>query len=259
MRAKFLRFTALILIAFAAFSCEKTEQISLVQLSDYVPLQPGKYITYRLDSTVFPNFGRNTEIHYYEEKNVVDQQITDNMGRPSYRIYRFLRDTLETRPWVSAGSYFITPTNGSIEVIENNLRFVRLALPIREGFTWKVNHYLPSEPYKDIYTFSNDDGTEDTGMPAWDDTYDNLNDTLITKNYTLDHVLTVNGVNEASNLPIIDQTAYASLNFSQEKYAKGIGMVYQEYTMWEYQSNTGNSSGGYKNGFGVKRTLLDHN
>jgi hypothetical protein len=259
MRANHLRFTALILIALTAFSCKKTEQFSTDQLSDYIPLQPGKYITYRLDSTVFPNFGRSMDIHYYEEKNVVDQQITDNLGRTSYRIFRFLRDTLESQPWTPAGTYFITPTQNTVEVIENNLRFLKLALPIREGFSWKVNRYLPSEPYSDVYNFGNDDGDENTGMPTWDDTYGNLNDTLITAKYRLDHVLTVNGINESSGLPITDQTNYAYVNYSIDQYAKGIGLVYQEYIMWDYQSNTGNSSGGYKNGFGVKRTMIDHN
>ena len=41
----------------------------------------------------------------------------------------------------------------------------------------------------------------------------------------------------------------------QEFYAKGIGMVSQELVMWEYQPR----NGGYKVGFGVKHTMLNHN
>ncbi|HEX7846064.1 MAG TPA: hypothetical protein VF476_09725, partial [Chitinophagaceae bacterium] len=76
------------------FSCsKKTEEIETDQVADFVVLQPGKYITYRIDSLVFPNFGRNTEIHKYQQKHVIDALITDNEGRPSYRVYRYLRDS----------------------------------------------------------------------------------------------------------------------------------------------------------------------
>ncbi|MBS1656200.1 MAG: hypothetical protein JSU05_15210, partial [Bacteroidetes bacterium] len=38
-------------------SCgKKTEDFQTEAISDYVPLASGKYITYRLDSTVFTNF-----------------------------------------------------------------------------------------------------------------------------------------------------------------------------------------------------------
>jgi len=40
-------------------------------------LQPGKYITYRLDSLVFTNFGKNTEIHKYQMKHEIDAELVD--------------------------------------------------------------------------------------------------------------------------------------------------------------------------------------
>src|SRR5438309_968141 len=39
-------------------SCKKeTETLQTEALSSYIPTQTGKYITYRLDSTIFTNFG----------------------------------------------------------------------------------------------------------------------------------------------------------------------------------------------------------
>ena len=58
-------------------SCEKeTEEFKTEAIADYLPLAVGKYITYRLDSTVFTNFGTVEETHRYQVKHVVDAQIT---------------------------------------------------------------------------------------------------------------------------------------------------------------------------------------
>ena len=251
MRAKTPVTFLLLLSAFFFIGCKKqTETLPTASISDFLPLQPGKYIIYRTDSTIFTNFGTSVEIHSYEEKQVVDAQITDNLGRPSYRIYTYLRDTLETQPWVSAQTYFITPTDKTAEVIENNMRWVKVALPISTGYTWMGNGYLPDNAYADTYNFNNDDD-----INTWTYTYGNVDTTMKFNGQSVSHVAQINGVNEETNVPITDPNGYASLNFMQEYYAKGIGMVSQELVMWEYQPR----NGGYKVGFGVKRTMLNHN
>ena len=154
MRSR-LNFIAAALACFTFFSCtKKIENYNSAPLSDYLPLQVGNYITYRLDSTVFTNFGTVTAVHSYQEKQIVDAQITDNLGRNSYRILRYIRDTAGTQPWSPAGSYFITPTGKTVEVIENNLRFIKLALPITQDFSWKGNNYLPTDPYLSNYSLN---------------------------------------------------------------------------------------------------------
>jgi hypothetical protein len=253
MRAKRLNPLLLVFTALIIFSCSKTDDFKTDQVSDYVPLIKDKYITYRVDSTVFTNFGRTTETHSYEEKNIVDAEITDALGRPSYRMFRFIRDIGQSG-WRSAGSYFITPLNNTVEVIENNLRFVKLALPLTENNTWKGNRFLPSEPYSSFYPFNND-----FDMDTWDYTISSKGETITLDGKTINDVLTVDGINDVVNVPVIDPAAYASISYQTEKFAKGIGLVFQETILWEYQPNTSGAGGGYKIGFGVKRSMIDHN
>ena len=133
MRSKNL-ILCLAAIAFLASvtSCEKeTEEFKTDTVADYMPLTVGKYITYRLDSTVFTNFQRNTEIHRYQVKHIVDAAVPDNLGRPGYRILRYLRDSTGTQPWVENGTYFISPLADQVEVVEDNLRFIKLHLPFK--------------------------------------------------------------------------------------------------------------------------------
>jgi hypothetical protein len=235
------------------FSCNKTDDFTSESLSDYVSPQVGKYITYRLDSTVFTNFGTTTEVHSFEEKHVVDAQIPDAMGRPSYRILRYLRDVLATKPWTQAGSYFITPLDNTLELVENNLRFVKLATPIKEGLTWKGNKYLPDEPFLPLYDFQNDNEMEE-----WDFSYGPVNETMSFNGQTL-NIITVNGFEDATNVPVTAPDVYGSIDYHQYKYAKGIGLVFEEWIMWDYQPPSGMATTGNKKGFGVKRVMIDHN
>src|SRR5687767_13935146 len=134
------------LLFFILTSCSEKEEFTSEPINDYFLLTPGKYISYRLDSLVFTNFGRTIETHRYQVKEQVDALITDNLGRPSYRVFRYLRDSLGLTPWQPSGTYFITPLADQVEVVEDNLRFIKLHMPLRENFSWKGNRYLPSEP-----------------------------------------------------------------------------------------------------------------
>lgn len=248
------RFILLALLTVLLFSCTKKEEFVTEPLTDYVPLTAKKFITYRLDSTVFTNFGRTTEIHKYQVKHVIDTLITDNLGRPSYRVFRYLNDTTASSVWEPAGSYFITPLTNQIEVVEDNLRFLKLHAPIRDGYNWKGNRYLPLDPYGPLFNFSNDDSMED-----WDFYYDGTASSFSYKGENYDDVLSVEQIDEAFNVPITSPTAYAAKSRSVERYAKNIGLVFRQYEMWEYQPNPGGAGGPYSTGFGITMWMVDHN
>jgi hypothetical protein len=253
------RFSILAVAIIALFSCNKKEDYVTDKLNDYIPLTSGKYITYRLDSMVFTTFGRVTEIHKYQVKHIIDAQITDNIGRPSYRVNVYIRDSAGLQPWQSAGNtYFITPLTNQVEVIENNLRFIKLHAPVKDAYTWKGNAYLPSDtcggPYCPLYKFSNDDDIQN-----WDFRYDGNSSSFSYRGINYSNVISIEEANEALNVPIVVPTSYASKTRSVEKYAKNTGLVYREYELWEYQPNTGNPAGPFKTGFGITMWMIDHN
>lgn len=254
MRLKALQILPLLLPAFLIFSCkEEFEDLQVESSIDYsIVLQPGKYITYRLDSLVFTQQGRSEETHSYQEKHLVDSKITDNLNRPSFRVYKSIRDLAGTQPWRQSGSYFITPLEHSIEVIEDNLRTIKLISPIKEGTTWKGARFFGTEPYASLYNFSNDDNIAD-----WDYTIESAKETIVLNSKTINDVVSLTAINESLNVPITDTRSYASKTLLQEKFAKGIGLIFQEYILWEYQPNLNGTP--YKTGFGVKRSMIDHN
>jgi hypothetical protein len=350
MRANLFRCLGIVIITAFFFSCKKeTETIDdyayqTERLTEIIPLQVGKSITYQTDSTVFTNFGREVEIHSYIETDIVDALFTDAMGRTSYRITRFLQDLAKTKPAFSSGTYFVTPTQNTVEVNENNLRYVKLTTPVKQDATWKGNLYLRTDPYEDMYKFTNYLNIE---LDKWDYVYTKTNDVFDYNGTPLTDVVTVTGVDNsnyadtvtvtgtqadlsgkttvylrgtasakitltanapagtATTLAVYNRTnqaavldgievpagkgrtyeyvngkwvfgtkdqngnrmdilytelPYGTSNLQVEKYAKGIGLVYQELIMWEYQYKmTNNADDGYKTGFGVKRRMINHN
>ncbi len=254
---RILHIPRLILLALVSsffFSCNEKEELVSEPLSDYMPLAVGKYITYRIDSLVFPNFGRSTEVHAYQVKHQVEALTNDNIGNPLYKVYRYLRDSAGTQPWQAAGSYFITPLGDQVETAEDNLRVIKLHLPLKSGFSWKGNRYLPTDPFGPIYNFSNDDN-----MADWDFFYDGNAASFSYGGQNYSNVFTVEQVDESFNVPITSPGSYAAQSRSVERYSKSIGMVFRQFEIWEYQPNTGGSGGPYKTGFGITMWMIDHN
>lgn len=232
-------------------SCKKeTETFQTASVSDYFPLQVGKYITYNLDSTVFTNFGQTQTVVHYQAQDKVDAQITDNLGRPSYRIVRYIRKN-ETQPWVANNTFLVTLTENSVEYNENNLRFIKLRLPVVQDFSWKGNSYLPTNPYLS-YDFSDADF-----MNGWDYIYDSIGVPLTINTVTIDSTLKVAQIDYTNNDPLSQPDGYAERTYSVEKYGKGIGLIYKEFLHWEYQPPA-SASPGYS-GFGVKLSITGHN
>lgn len=242
-------FIGLFFISLFFISCKKVnDNFSSESVTDYYPLQVGKYITYKLDSTVFINFGQKDTVISYQAQDRVDALITDNLGRPAYRIIRYLRKD-STGDWTPNNTFMAVPAQNSIEYVENNLRFLKLELPIKQDFSWKGNSYI------DTYSINSDVKYLD----SWDYIYDSIDVPLIINSLKIDSTIKVSERDEfLGQDPSIPGTQYAEKNYAMEKYGKGIGLIYREFLHWEYQ---GGQSGvpGYFVGYGIKLSIINHN
>ena len=245
MRKQFL-FLAIITVVFFSACKKSTDVLETAAVSEYAPLLVGKYISYNLDSSLFINFGTKDTVISYQVKHQIDAQITDNLGRPAYRITRYIRKTA-ANAWVPDNTFMNVPSEFTIEFIENNMRFLKLKGPIRNGYTWKGNIYIDTKSINSTVKYLDD----------WDYTYDSVNVKTTIGTFTLDSTLKVAQRDEVIGNPT-DINSYHEINFGAEKYAKGIGLVYRKFLHVEYQPPTP-GRGGYKQGYGVKMTMIDHN
>lgn len=226
------------------------DNYSSLQITEYYPLQEGKYITYDLDSTVYLNFGTTEAVIHYQVQDRVDKEITDNLGRMAFRIVRYIRKD-SADEWLPNNTFLAIPTDNSLEFVEDNMRFIKLKLPFREGFSWKGNSYLGEDSYPG-FDFASD------FMNDWDYTYKDVSTPLVINSINFDNTITVSGRDEfLGQDPSIPGTQYAEKTFSLEKYAKGVGLIYREFFHWEFQGPQSISPG--FTGFGIKMTIIDHN
>ncbi|WP_300602262.1 hypothetical protein [Niabella sp.] len=247
----------LLLALLLLFSCGRREAdfTPAAQVKDYFPVQTGKFITYRIDSTVFTKSGTVMEIHPYQVKHSITDTVRDNQQRLTYVVQRSMRNADGSGNWTDNGRYYITPLENSVEVVENNLRVITIANPMLAGDTWKGNTYLPLSPYD--AAFGTQAGKE---MNTWVFTHKGLgNETIQGQQYT--NVWTIEQANNIRNLPPpATNPGYGSMEVSSEKYSKGIGLVYRNYQIYDFQP--GYVDNGYQPtyaGFGITMWMIDHN
>lgn len=241
----------LLLTGVCISSCEKkTDEYKTALPEAYTNLQTGKYILYRLDSTKFILFGQKDTVVRYQAKDVVDAPVTDNTGRPAWRIVRYLRDSASTSEadWKPVLTYMMVATRETIEVVENNLRFQKLKLPLREDFSWKGNSYI------DTYSID----SEVRFLFDWDYTYKGIDSASAITGTTIPQTITIQQRNETLG-NTSNKDSYSERNYAVEVYGKGIGLIYKDFLHWVFQPRNSTFPNGYKEGYGIRMRMIGHN
>ncbi len=238
---------AILIVVFSA--CKKSEKfVDDIPITDYAPYEVGKYITYKLDSLKFINFGTQASITSWQVKYLVDAEITDNLGRPAFRVLRFIRKA-DVDPWVADNTFMAVLESKTLEFIEDNFRFIKLKSPIYDTYTWKGNSYIDASSQNSEVKY----------LADWDYAYDSVNMPITLGNIDIENSLKVMQRDETINDPD-NINAYSERNIGIEKYAKGIGMVYRKFLHTEYQPAVNNTPASYADGsYGITLTMIDHN
>jgi hypothetical protein len=246
MRSRFCSLCLLCFMTVIICSCNKNNPLITATPADYYPMHIGNYIIYRMDSLKFINVGSQDTTISYLAMEVVDDSITDNLGRLSYRVIRYLSDTTGASGWTPSIAYMVTPLTGSVEVVENNLRYIKLVTPVQNNISWLGNAHIDTEsdtsqvPYLDgwNYTYSA------TGLPF---------------NVLAGTVPQSVIVNEANNVSGLGDSSYTQTLFSEEVYGKNIGLIYKRFLYSVYQSPNVEYPSGVTIGYGLTFNMVSHN
>lgn len=212
-------------------------------MAAFFPLQIGKYVTYRLDSTVFVNLNTQRVVKSYIVQDIIDAVQKDNLGNDTWRIRRMMRSTADTTKWIDNATFVVTPSAQRIELVENNLRFIKLINPLSTAASWKGNSYI--NVIDDFLRF----------YENWDYTYDKIGEPYIIGAKTFPETITVNHIDQTDGNPN-DKRYFYEVTRSSEVYAKGIGLIYKEFLHEFWQPNSANFQ---SNSYGIKLTILNHN
>jgi hypothetical protein len=221
-------------------SCKKTTENITDEFppASFFSLKTGDSAFYRLDSLEFtPGKQNPAQFNSYLIKEEVASVEKDNLGRPMWKMNRYINtDTTGKGVWKNNGYYFIQILDQQVDIIENNIRFIRIKSPVRTNFFWKGNSYLPNEAYPD-YDFS-----IDNNMQNWNYTYKGVgtSEKIGYDNDPYDNVTTIELIDQSINVNENNNDILSSNNFaSREKwielYARQTGLIYKEQVLWEYQ------------------------
>lgn len=173
---------------------------------DYYPATIGKYVIYDVDSTIYNSLTQDTTVTKYRIKEKITELFTDNEGQDALRLERFIKKynpnkSYDSIAWTIKEVWMVNANSKSIQVVEGNVRYTKLIFPIQQGASW--------------------DGNAKNTMGEWLYTYEYIDKAETIGSKQVDKVLNVKQKNYRTLI------SYQNYN---EKYAKGIGLVYREIT-----------------------------
>jgi len=197
-------------LVFTTFSCTKnTKEISYLKPSSYYPLEIGNSYIYEVDSIVFNDFDQSVDSFKFQIIESYTDTFRDIYNELAYKIERKKRNKIQLNEYEAWGNPQIwwvnLAKNQSIQRVENNLRFVNLATPIQNNFSWKGN----------AFNF----------LAEWDFRYAMVNESF--ENF--DSTLTVIQREIPENLILKE--------YYEQKFAKNIGLIYYHYINVESKNN----------------------
>jgi hypothetical protein len=185
--------------------------------------QTGESIIYDVVDTQYELSGKFT-LKNYQIKEVNFSVFKDLDGKEALRIERYKREN-DTQKWVIDSIFIAKKEIDKALKIENNVTYVKISFPIKEGLKWNGNAY----------------------NSLGNDTYEikKVNQKNQINGHKFDNTFSVIQQND-SNL--------VDLKRRIEIYAEGIGMIYQEKTNVSY-CNSSDCLGKGKIDFGTKHIL----
>ena len=97
-------------------------------------------------------------------------------------------------------------------------------------------------------------------MDNWNYTYQNINTPFTVLKGSIDSTITVLGIDETrpDDGPF-DPQYFKQRDYAEEVYAKGVGLIYKEFTHWVWQPSDNINPGHYEDGsYGIKMNLVDY-
>jgi hypothetical protein len=233
---KFKRLLIIGSVYFALLTACKKEIIpndNILLGKEYFPITKDHTIEYAIDSIIYNDFNKSTDTFRMQFKDVIGESFYDNEGRESYVVNRYSRQD-DTYLWKDLMTFYATKTNFRVEVVENNLRMIKIVFPVKLKTYWSGNIYIPAQIDDKLKWLWN-----------WNYTYTYINQTFNTGLASFSNTIEVIGINDSTNNPEQFPDAIANKTYSKEVYAKNIGLIYRELTNWEYQPDGSR----YRNGF----------
>lgn len=161
---------------------------------------------YDVDSTVYDDFFHDTTNTKYRIKEKLEEIYIDNQGRNAIKLIRYIKKynssiSYDSMLWTVKDVWSYLKTNTSLEVVEEDVRFTKLAFPVIADATWN--------------------GNANNTIGNWEYKYEYIDKTETINGTSFNNVLLVVQKDDKSKNAIHRE-------YFIEKYAKDVGLVYRE-------------------------------
>jgi hypothetical protein len=198
------------------FKCKKKTAAAPDIGLEYFPVEEKKWIEYDVDSIAYLQLPTvDTIIKKFRIKEQIDSAFYDNQNRLTYKIYRFKKNYDSIIPysqmnWILQDVWSMNKTNVTAEVVEENVRYIKLVFPLKKDKAWN--------------------GNAQNTLGEWNYECIKYDESFIQGSFSFENYLEV----QQKYFPtLIHHQEY------REGYVKGIGMIYKEITDIKSQNNIG--------------------
>ena len=189
-----------------SLSCKKDQDVATPDLGyDYYPTTTGSWVIYDVDSFVYDDFNCIDSLYQYQVKQVIAGTEEDASGRTTYRLERYIRDTVGDA-WSIKDVWVTYFGETRVEVYEENVWYIKMIFPPKQNDTWNGNALNINDRWN--YWYSAVDANTTVGEVSFD---------------------SVATVIQYDNSNLIEKQYY------EERYARGIGLIYKEIIERDYQ------------------------
>lgn len=189
-------------------SCHKNKQEPIDYGYGYFPKTLGHFIIYEVDSIIYNDFAQTIDTTHCEIKEILTENFNDISGRPSQRIEKYVRFN-DTASWIISEVGYQTVTTYVAEKYEDNLRYIKLSFPVKNGLNWKGNTYINYIDNTNCDWLANN----------WDYKLSNVDDAII---------INGNHFEKSARVLAVDEDLIICKNHFEEIYARNVGMIYRK-------------------------------
>ncbi|MEQ6168713.1 hypothetical protein AAOE16_16065 [Ekhidna sp. MALMAid0563] len=208
-------------------SCNTSKEVGPKTVGyDFYPLAVGDYRIYDVEEINYLITGFDTAVYQLREI------ITDSIPSIDQTTYLLRRDIRQNAldDWVSDSVWTVTKTSNYLSITENNIPFIKLTFPVKEGKEWDGNSLNSRAEH--IYYYE----------PI---------DTLLADSLTLNDQIRVVIEDVEENVTGVD--------LRSEAYVRGIGLVEKNYLTQKKctSSDCGSDLGEVIAGRALRQTLIE--
>ena len=111
---------------------------------EFYPLETGLYRDYKIRHIRYSAISKPDTSNYYLREHVLDS-VVNMEGGYTYILARYSKDSLNL-DWELDSLWKAEKNSKFVRITENNVPYVKLVFPVKEGMSWDGNAYNNEEP-----------------------------------------------------------------------------------------------------------------